>query len=270
MKETFNGEFAYRFGQQNEWEIVLANTMALREKAFKLAYDTYKSKGYSIKSDGLWLTIYSLHPDTVIFLALRSEQTVGTVSVIPDSVLGLPSDLLFPEHLAALRKIGRRICEAFSLVVADRPPNGFLELPMHLFRLVYLSAVYLMDGTEVTSSFMEHHKEFYTRFLLFDEISADSRISPRTGQKVRYGRINLETMKERYKKIFGHLSGRRNLHRWFFENELEKDMIKWLKENRKCVSKEELMYFGYERSNILSEAESATVNTLMSLFEHKK
>jgi hypothetical protein len=248
----------YRFGSQNEGTIVVANTRHLRESAFRLIYDVYRSKGYDMRvggESGLWCTIHSLHPDTVIFLAEISGRPVGSVSVIPDSRLGLPVDLIFPDPLSPLRKAGRRLCEVSSLVVIDGTENGALGLPLHLYRLAHFASADLLKATDIVVSFMAHHAKFYSRFLFFDDISPESKLSPKTGQQVRYGRLNLETMKARYKKKYGHLSGRRNLFRWFFmDDNKKKELLDWLQRDRRPMTLDDLQYFGADKSDILSRA----------------
>ncbi len=260
----------YRFGSQNEGIIAVANTRHLRESAFRLIYDVYRSKGYDMRVGGesrLWCTIHSLHPDTVIFLAEISGKPVGSVSVIPDSRLGLPADLIFPGPLSSLRKAGRRLCEASSLVVIDSAEGSAIELPLHLYRLAYLASAHLLEGTDIVVSFMAHHAAFYSRFLLFDEVSPESRLSPKTGQQVRYGRLNLETMEGRYEKKYSHLSGRRNLFRWFFMDEdKKKELLDWLHRERRPMTLEELQYFGADKSDILSRAGSDAVAALMDCY----
>lgn len=258
-------DYEYRFGSQNEWHIVLANTKHLREAAFKLVYDVYSSKGYDVqvgRESGLWCTVHSLHPDTVIFLAMNREQPVGTISIIPDSQLGLPADLIFPENVSLLRGEKKHLCEVSALVVDEKKVGRALELPMHLFRLAYLTSRHLLKGTDVVGSFMAHHAAFYERFLLFDKVFPDTRVSPKTGQKVMFGWINLETMESRYRERYGHLSGRRNLYRWFFENEDEDVVLAWIRKNRRPMSREELEYFGRQKSSILSSAKPDTIALL--------
>jgi len=230
----------------------------------------YRSKGYDMRlgrESGMWCTIHHLHPDIVIFLAEMSGKPVGSVSVIPDSRLGLPADLIFPDPPASLRKAGRRLCEVSSLVVIDGVEGGALELPLHLYRLAHLTSVHLLNGTDVVVSLMAHHATFYSRFLLFDEVSPDSRPSPKTGQQVRYGRLNLETMKIRYEEKYGHLSGRRNLFRWFFMDEEEKKgLLDWLHRERRPMTLEELQYFGAHTSDILSGAGVNAIAALMDCY----
>ena len=257
MSDNVNSQFEYRFGPDGQWRILVANTRELREKAFRLVYDVYIREGYELRfgrESGLWCTIHHLHPATAIFLAEKEGRLTGSVTVMPDSRLGLPTDRIFPEPLADLRKAGRRLSEISSLVVTEEPGGIPPELAMHLYRLAHLASLRLLKSTDIVASVMERHRDFYSRFLLFDEVSEAPRLSPKTGQQVAYARLNLETMKERYRERYARAKGRRNLYRWFFQNEDEPDMVDWLRRSRSPMTTEDLYYFGAKKTNILAKA----------------
>ena len=184
------------------------------------------------------------------------------MSVIPDSRLGIPTDRIFPEPLTDFRKAGRRLSEISSLVVTEEPKGIPPELAMHLYRLTHLTSLHLNQGTDIIASIMAHHTDFYSRFLLFDDISPAPRLSPKTSQQVCYARLNLETMKDRYEQRYARTSGRRNLYRWFFQNEDEPTTVEWLRRNRVPMTTEELYYFGAERTNILAKAGDVAISLL--------
>ncbi|MCU0553921.1 MAG: hypothetical protein MUF17_04025, partial [Syntrophales bacterium] len=256
-RSKLNVNFEYRFGAEKEWRIVIANTRELREKVFRLVHDVYLKEGYELRygrESGLWCTIHHLHPGTMMFLAEREGRGAGSVTVMPDSPLGLPTDRIFPEPLTALRKAGRRMSEISSLVVTEEPRGIPPELAMHLYRLAHLAGVHVLGSTDLIASVMAHHGDFYSRFLLFDEVSPEPRLSPKTGQRVTYARLDLETMKERYRDRYERVSGRRNLYRWFFQNEDEPAILGWLRDGRRPMTTDELYYFGAKRTNILARA----------------
>ena len=260
----------YRFGPKNDWSIVVANTQALREKAFKLVHYIYIGKGYAIgpnRERVLWCTIHHLHPNTLTFLAMKAGRVAGTVSVVPDSGLGLPADIIFPERLAVLRKAGRLLSEVFSLGVDEGIAHSAIDLTMHLYRLVHLAATHLFHNTDIVASVMAHHAAFYSNFLLFDEVFPDSRQSPKTGEQVIFTRMNLETMESRYAERYSRLKGKRNLHRWFFQNEEEQTIVDWIRSNRRPMTADELNYFGAEKSHALSEAGSESVAVLTEYYK---
>jgi N-acyl amino acid synthase FeeM len=266
-------ENEYRFGPKNDWNVVVASTKPLREKAFKLVHDIYISKGYDLRRDRkgeLWCTIHHLHPQAVTFLAMRSGQSAGTISIVPDSRLGLPADIIFPERLSALRKPDRCLSEIFSLCVDDRIDHRTVDPTMHLYRLAHLTATRLFHNTDIVASVMAHHAAFYSNFLLFDEVSPESRQSPKTGERVVFARINIETMERRYAGRYSGLKDKRNLHRWFFQNEEAETMVDWISRNRQPMTADELNYFGTRKSHTLSEADSDAVAVLMNYCQEAK
>lgn len=217
-----------------------------------------------MRSSGeLWCTIHHLHPHTLTFLAMKAGQAAGTISIVPDSRLGLPADVIFPEQLAVLRKAGRRLGEIFSLGVNEGIAHSALDLTMHLYRLVHLAATHLFDNTDIVASVMAHHAVFYSKVLLFDEVSPESRQSPKTGERVVFTRMNLETMEHRYAARYSRLKGKRNLFRWFFQNEEAEALVDWIRRNRESLTEDELNYFGKRKSHALSDAGSDTVAVLM-------
>jgi hypothetical protein len=271
LGEKSSDKYAYRFGLNNDWSVVVANTRPLREKTFRFVYDTYVSKGYNLqlgRRSGLWCTIHHLHPSTISFLAEKNGQPVGTVSIIPDSRLGLPADLIFPEKMSSLRKAERRLCEVFSLAADTGIAGGSVEVTMHLYRCIHLAAVSLLHKNEIVASIMAHHANFYTDILLFDEISPDSRQSPKTDEQVCFTHINLETMPNRYAQRYSRLKGKRNLYRWFFQNTEEPAMVEWIRQHRRPMTTDELHYFGGITSSILTEAKPEIVAILMEYYRH--
>jgi len=256
----------YLFGPKNDWSIALANTKPLREEAFKLVHKIYLSKGYALRSldeSGLWCTIHHLHPRTLTLIAKKEGRAAGTVSIVPDSRLGLPADIIFPERLSPLRNAGRRLSEVFSLGVDDEIAHSTIDLTMHFYRLIHLAARRLFDNTDLIASVMAHHAPFYSKALLFDEASQESRQSPKTGEQVVFTHINLETMEQRYARRYSRLKGQRNLHRWFFENEEEQPLLDWIKKNRRLISVDELTYFGERKSQAFADAGPDAVAALM-------
>ncbi|NTV42436.1 MAG: hypothetical protein HGA63_03960, partial [Syntrophobacteraceae bacterium] len=49
MRDHLNNNFEYRYGAENQWRVLVANTRELREKAFRLVYDVYIREGYELR-----------------------------------------------------------------------------------------------------------------------------------------------------------------------------------------------------------------------------
>lgn len=234
----------------------VANTRALRERAYRLVYGAYAGRGYEVApfaKQQLWFQFHHCNPDAITFLAERGGQDVATLTLVPDSELGLPADDIFPAPIAELRARSRRVCEICSLAVAELSEHDGRTALLHLFRLAYLSAAYLLEGTDLAACVMAHHGGFYRRALLFDEVSTERVRSPKTGAHVRWARLDLAAAPERYERHYGSQSGDRNLHRFFVNDEMP-GLLDWLRRQRRPLDFADLVYFGVEMSEVLKAA----------------
>jgi hypothetical protein len=75
--------------------------------------------------------------------------------------------------------------------------------------------------------------------------------------------MNLESMERRYAARYSRLKGKRNLFRWFFQNEEAETLVDWIRRNIQLMTDDELNYFGAKKSHALSEAGSGAVAVLM-------
>lgn len=238
------------------FRIQVANTRALRERAYRLVYGAYAARGYEVASSAkqrLWFHFHHCNPDAITFLAERNGQEVATLTLVPDSELGLPADDLFPEAITNLRARGRKACEICSLAVAELSEHDGRKALLHLFRFAYLSAAYLLEGADLVACVMAHHGAFYRRALLFDEVSAETVRSPKTGAHVRWARLDLARAPERYARHYGRQPGERNLH-CFFVNDEVPGLLDWLRRQRRPLAFADLVYFGVEMSEVLKAA----------------
>ena len=95
-----------------------------------------------------------------MFRATAAAAVVGTVTLIADSVLGLPMDSLYAGELRPLRASGRRVAEVSALAVAPGTPMTALVRLMS--RLVlYAEALARVDDLCVTVH--PRHARFYER-----------------------------------------------------------------------------------------------------------
>lgn len=238
------------------FRIQVANTRMLRERAYRLVYGAYAGRGYEVApfaKQRLWFPFHHCNPDAITFLAERGGQDMATLTLVPDSELGLPADDIFPVAVADLRSRDRRACEICSLAVAELPEQDDRTVLLHLFRFAYLSAAYLLEGTDLVACVMAHHGAFYRRALLFDAVSPESVRSPKTGAPVRWARLDLALAPERYERHYGSQTGARNLHR-FFVNEEVPSLLDWLSRQRRPLAFADLVYFGVEMSEVLKAA----------------
>ena len=99
-------------------ELVLkqADTEDEIQQALKLVHDSYVELNYmDPKESELRFSKFHALPTTVILVAKFDDVVVGTISIIPDSSLGLPVDTTW--DLGKYRRKGKLIAEISSLAI---------------------------------------------------------------------------------------------------------------------------------------------------------
>lgn len=99
-------------------EVRLAKTQEELETAYRLLHDVYVAKGLmDPHPSGMRVNLYSALPYTSVLIAEFEGKIVGTVSLIKDSPLGLPSDKEYRAENTAYRRKGVRLLEVSALAV---------------------------------------------------------------------------------------------------------------------------------------------------------
>ena len=135
------------------------------EAIFRLRYESYLRKGYIPSNpDGIMLDEWDELSTTTHFVAMKSGQVIGAVRVVIDSTKGLPMERVFPEVINQLRKRGRKVAEASTLVVAAVQSGSSRKLWVKLCRALWEEAeARRIDDLCVTVT--QNHLGFYKRLL---------------------------------------------------------------------------------------------------------
>jgi hypothetical protein len=154
--------------------ILVANQLRLRQEAYRLLYDLYFKMGITKKKDNeLWLSIYDALPETTTFVAENDQgRTVGALTVVFDSPIGLPADELYKKEIDELRDTGRRVCEFVSLGVRNNRKNSIKYLAS-LFYCAFLHAWQREDSLVLVITVHSRYENFYHRKLSFEKIGPE-------------------------------------------------------------------------------------------------
>ena len=139
------------------------------QKAWRLVNECYISKGYSSTPGALWYDRHFLEPRSTCFITHGARP--ATMTVIFDSLLGLPADQVFSPELDALRREGRRLCEFTALAHANPHQDLDIQSVYELFRHAWLTAAHLEKASDIIISVNPRHVPFYRRCLLFERLS---------------------------------------------------------------------------------------------------
>lgn len=159
----------------NEFEIRPARSLEELKEAYRLIYREYQKRTYcQEKSEKMHYNYFSFLPQTRTFiLKQKKEELIGTISLIPDSPLGLSMESLFPDEINQFRSEGKKMAEV-SLLSLSRE-RGFslanlrkLSTTFNLFR--YLLRYAEKAGvTDLVIAVHPKHESLY-RYWDFDVI----------------------------------------------------------------------------------------------------
>jgi hypothetical protein len=149
--------------------LCLADTIQRRCEAWRLVYESYLAVGYAKENrDGLWYGLHDALPAIRTLLMKSERRPVATLTLIPDTVVGLPADSIYEDKLSPLRAQGHRLCEVASLArdmsAATEGHTGMRAI----FRAAYSLALHLDHFTDFVITVNPRHVGYYRRYFRFE------------------------------------------------------------------------------------------------------
>lgn len=194
--------------------IKFAETIDEREQAFRMLHDTYLKVGYikEPRPSGLLFSIYSLLPDTVVFVAKSYLSVISSLTEIFDSKeFGLPMDVIYQNELDELRGQGRRIVELSALVTPRK--LRWRNIFMYLSQIMYQYSIY-SGVDDLCIAVNPKHVRFYKNIFLFEPFGPE-RHYPRVDAPAIALRINMHNIQEQLKETYDSLDLDCNLYAYF-------------------------------------------------------
>lgn len=141
--------------------------------AFRLVHDQYVARGY-IRPDPSGRRVGRHHAlaSTRVFTGRAEGRVVATVSVIPDSTIGLPCDDLYRAELAPFREHGGGLAEVSALAIDEAYRDVGLLVVRALVQMiaVYASQIATLDTLCIAVN--PRHVRFYETLLRFQRFGA--------------------------------------------------------------------------------------------------
>jgi hypothetical protein len=136
------------------------------EEAYRLVYVSYRRRGYIEESAaGVRLTVFNAFPSTVTFVSVLRGQVVATVTLVPDTPVGLPMDEIYREEVDALRHAGRTPVEVTMLADRRREIHRALPMLLRLMKHVFDYAMLVLRADDLCITINPRHETYYERFL---------------------------------------------------------------------------------------------------------
>jgi hypothetical protein len=118
----------------------------------------YEAHGYEPCGAGVFrFTPYHALPHTVVLVAKERERVVATMSLIMDNtILGLPSESIYPGEIEDLRHLGRRLGEVGNFADRELSRAEFLPIFVTLVKLASQHHVSRGGDTAIMTSTLRH------------------------------------------------------------------------------------------------------------------
>jgi hypothetical protein len=118
-------------------EFRIAKTKSEHEQAFHLLYDAYVESDLMKPNESkMRVSIYNAILTSYVLIIVKDEEVIGTVSIVRDSKIGVPSEKMI--DLDLIRKPGLQLAEVSALAIKSEWRNKLL---LHLVKYLWEVAV---------------------------------------------------------------------------------------------------------------------------------
>lgn len=113
---------------------------------------------------------YLNSPARHVFVAVDSGRVIGTMGVIKDSPMRLPSDTYSPDILRRYRENNERIGEITSFAV-DQSVHHPMNLILFLFKFSLQYSFYYLNLDRLIANCVPKHADFYEKVLCSEKLT---------------------------------------------------------------------------------------------------
>lgn len=164
----------------NRHVVKTARSAEETNQALSLLHDCYVAKGFMhADPTGLRRSVYNDRPESTIVVVKDGDQVIGTLTLIRDGALGLPTDKYFKSENNELRQQGKNLVEVSALAVHPKYRNqgNAISLLMMKFLYHYTKA---MKADQLVCTVDPRAQDFYEALWGFE----------RKGKVIQYPLVN--------------------------------------------------------------------------------
>ena len=245
------------------------------EKSYELVCEEYKKVGLQDDDkSGLRFTKYHLLPSTKVFTAtfrptlLDDEpdynhpgELVGTLTLVPDSPLGLPMEEVCQKHVQRIRDSKGVPAEVVALAVNQDYRK--YNIMMYLYRLMFEYAQ-MKNISDITCSVTKRHIRFYRTMFLFEPMGELKEYAAANGMEVQCHRLNIKKSKSLAKEVYNSRHFDADLFAFFFTG--NRGLGRPLGEGNP-LSEADLKYLITERSKFIKTLDEGTLNVMRAEYD---
>lgn len=195
----------------------IAETRAELEQAYRLVHDVYMKEGYiEPHPAGLYLTLNSALPTATTFVGKVGDRVVTTMSLFPDSPLGMPLDSIYQVEADQIRQQESLLAEVGALASAPDFREHEPLTMLYLNKALYHYAWKHLQIKHLLIAIHPKYQSFFESLLLFKQIGKVKPYKAVNESEIVLLCLNVKTAKQTYKKIYQGKPPERSLHDFFF------------------------------------------------------
>lgn len=151
-------------------QVKIANTQGELEQAYELLHNSYVEQNLMDPNHSkLRFNIWSALPYTHVIVAKIGDEVIGTVSLIKDSAIGLPSDKAYNNENNELRRSGKRIVEVSALAVAPNYRKVGHKISLYLMKYLYQYTSSYLHADIICATVRHTVVDFYKALFSFEQ-----------------------------------------------------------------------------------------------------
>ena len=230
----------------------IANTLSELEDAYKLVHDVFVDSGYIDPHPlGLRVKIHNALPETTTFIAKFHQRIALTLTLYPDSQLGVPMDSAYKRDIDKLRGQGRTVAEVGALASNVVIRNHGISMIANKIIINYATEFLGIDDIIITVH--PRRRWVYESILLFEKIGKVKEYEEVKGNPAVALRLNLNTARERYMKKYGKKTLENNMYDFIFNKKIS-DLANFetIKNDEPIWTESLLSYFFKEKSDVFN------------------
>lgn len=157
------------FALDMNFTVEIARTEADLESSYRLLHDSYVSaKLMSPDESGLRCNLYTFLPHSTVIVAKYKGEVVGTVTLIRDSIWGLPTDNDYKNENNRLRSAGGKLVEVSALAVSKSYRSSGNAVSLLLMKYLFNYTFHFLNSNRLVCTVHPRAEDFYKALWHFD------------------------------------------------------------------------------------------------------
>jgi hypothetical protein len=198
----------------------IADTREELEACYRLVHDVYVQEGYADPDpSGIRVNLRYALPTTTTFIGHAGRRIAMTMTLIGDSPLGLPMDMIFSRELYDLRKQGRYIAEVGAFASHPDFRRRQQAVGFYTNKIMWTYAIRNLGVDDLVIAINPKHEWIYKHLLLFERIGSLRLYNYVNDAPAIAMRLDLRTVVDRWTRLYEGRPLEKNLLEFFLCDE---------------------------------------------------